>query len=90
MGKPAPKKAKMIPPAAGDRIAMELWIFGIMNSRTIRVYNASLPDNLSVEILLKWLNLKKKKVLFHQDNTPAAPVPISLFLRLMNKKIFHP
>lgn len=75
---PAPKKAKSIP-SAGKVMASVFWdakgillIDYLEKGRTITgEYYSQLLDQLDVAISEKRPGLKKKKIIFHQDNAPV-------------------
>lgn len=84
-GEPAPKKAKTVS-SAGKVMATVFWdshgiilIDYLQKGKTITgEYYASLLDKLKAEIARKRPHLKKKKVLFHQDNAPAHTSVIAM------------
>lgn len=77
-GGPAPKKAKSIP-SAGKVMASVFWdakgillIDYLEKGRTITgKYYSNLLDQLDAKIREKRPGLKKKKIIFHQDNAPV-------------------
>ncbi|KAL6257504.1 hypothetical protein P5V15_011074 [Pogonomyrmex californicus] len=84
-GEPAPKKVKTVP-SAGKVMATVFWdshgivcIDYLEKGKTITgAYYASLLDKLKAEIAKKRPHLKKKKVLFHQDNAPAHTSAVAM------------
>lgn len=83
-GERAPKKAKTVK-SAGKVMATVFWdaqgiifIDYLQKGKTITgAYYASLLDKLSKEIEEKRPHLKKKKILFHQDNAPVHTCKVS-------------
>ena len=85
MGESCPQKAKTVS-SAGKVMASVFWnahgiifIDYLQKGKTINgEYYANLLQRLSEEIKQKRPHLSKKKVLFHQDNTPAHKSRIAM------------
>ena len=98
-GERAPKKAKMVK-SAGKMMATVFWVArGIIYTNYLEkrqmvagAYYASLLHQLSKEIKKKGPHLKKKEILFHQDNARVHTCAVSMakLMKLKFELLQHP